>query len=395
MDGIAKITGHAYPQDKPVAELWMGTHPLGPCYVKRDNNEKQVRETESSRVSLATIIEQNPEEMLGQRLVDQYGSTLPFLFKILSAAQPLSLQVHPNREKAQEGFDRETAAGIPVDSPERSYRDKNPKSELILALTPFTCLCGFREVSQSIAYLSALTCNAFLPALSYLRTTNDYRGFLEKLLSLSDEDKKAIAHNASALAISKTADMSPYSSVSYLSAHYPDDIGILAPLYLNSYVLSPGEALFLNAGMPHTYLEGTALELMSNSDNVLRGGLTKKKVNSAEFLDVLDPTIYDPKILVPTKETSSFKRYQTPCVDFELSYAELQSSTITIPTEMPALLLITEGSVMMSCPALPKWKSEASRGSVHFIPAAAPLIEMSGTGTAYLASLPHVAGNKL
>ena len=389
-DGIARVTGNPDHGGFPAAELWMGAHPLGPCFAAR--REAGAATGNDPKDSLASLIEREPAEMLGGITSVRYGASLPFLFKILSAARPLSLQVHPNLDKARAGFAREDALGIPIDSPERCFRDRNQKSELIMALTPFTCLCGFRAVTDSVGLMSELESEAFSPALSYLRNTGDYRGFLASLLSLPAAASRELAREARRLAKARTAITGPFSYVSYLAEHYPDDIGIISPLYLNSLALSPGEALFLDPGIPHTYLEGTALELMTNSDNVLRGGLTAKKIQTPEFLDVLDPSVYEPSILVAAKGESAFRRFITPCGDFELSVAELDSSDAAIPSGKPAILLVTEGAMKLSCADVAGWRGDARKGSVHFIPAAASRITISGTGRAYLASLPADSG---
>ncbi len=340
-------------------------------------------------MSLASLIERYPEQMLGVEAFLRYGPTLPFLFKILSAARPLSLQVHPDRESALSGFARETKAGIPHDAPERCYRDRNGKAELVMALTPFTCLCGFREVSESISLMSPINCAPLTRALERLRATRDYRVFLSVLLSLTDTDGRSVVSEARRVAESRSLEGDPYERVSYLCGHYPDDVGILAPLYLNSFTLAPGEALFLKPRVPHTYLSGTALELMSNSDNVIRGGLTAKTVNQSEFLDILDPTPFLPEILQVPAKTGRLERYLTSFPDFELSLFEATATPVDIPTGTPSILLVTEGTLELTCQTDSGWRSGAGKGSVYFVPASAPRTSLAGSGTAYLASLPR------
>lgn len=391
-DGISGITGIPDPENRPVAEFWMGAHPLSSSYVDVRALSGESVDYGVSKISLATLIERHPDEMLGPTASLRYGASLPFLFKILSAARPLSLQVHPNSEKARSGYARETATGIPPDSPERCYRDRNGKSELVMALTPFSCLCGFRAVSESLSLLSDIPGEAIATALACLNDTRDYRCFLTRILSLPDTDQRKIAHEARRIASSISDGSDPFSKVSFLCEHYPGDIGVLAPLYLNTITLSPGEALFLDSGILHTYLTGTAIELMSNSDNVLRGGLTAKKVNRTEFLDVLDPSPVEPRILVAEGLPPGPKHYRTSSPDFELSLFELSSSHVDIPTGVPSILLVTAGTVALACPDKPEWGKEAGKGSVYFVPATSPRIVASGNGTAYIASLPRPAG---
>ncbi len=393
-DGIARITGESDPEGRPTAELWMGAHPLAPCYADRSALPDLAHNDGTSLLSLAELIVLKPGEMLGEKTRLRYGADLPFLFKILSAARPLSLQVHPNRDQARSGFARESAAGIPQGSAKRNYRDQNGKAEMVLALTPFTCLCGFRGVSEALSLLSEIPCEALAPALSYLENARDYRGFLSSLYSLPDTDKRAIAHAVRRVASGKPDRQGPLGHVSLLCEHYPDDIGILAPLYLNSITLSPGEALYLDPRVPHTYLAGTALELMSNSDNVIRGGLTAKEVNHREFLDVLDPSPFEPRILRATADSARLGRYITPAADFELSLVQLSSSSVEIPTGVPSILLVTEGCVTLMCKHGSDWSTEAQSGSVHFFPAASPPVVAAGTCTAYLASLPRDSGTE-
>ena len=250
---IAELQGRP-PSGRPEAEVWYGTHPSSPArLVGRDGT-----------------------------LLDVVGE-LPFLLKILAAATPLSLQAHPTTEQAQEGFARENAAGIPIDAPNRNYKDPYAKPEMIYALSDeFRALCGFRPVAETRADLAAGGVGHLLPEL---RSDADIRPVFEWLLS-GDPDVAAVVAEVSAAAFDAPGDS--WRTVRGLGDHFAGDPGIVIALLLHTVVLRRGEALYLPAGNIHAYQEGLGIELMGASDNVLRGGLTTKHVDVAELLSVLD-----------------------------------------------------------------------------------------------------------
>ena len=265
---IAELLG-SEPSGGPEAELWFGAHPASPA-----------RFVEPEAAGFETL--QQWAEAHGE--VDAASGTgrwLPYLLKVLAAAKPLSLQAHPTPAQARAGFDRENAAGIPIDAPERNYRDPHPKPELIVAVSEsFDALAGFRprdEVKAVFAELGETEAAARL---------DDMPAFVAWLLKRGDGVdelvEKVVAH--------EFADDDTLRLVRSLADDYPGDPGIVLALTLNRVRLNRGEALFVPAGTIHAYVEGLGIELMTASDNVLRGGLTVKHIDVPELLDVLDTT---------------------------------------------------------------------------------------------------------
>ncbi|EBF3765748.1 mannose-6-phosphate isomerase, partial [Salmonella enterica subsp. enterica serovar Reading] len=262
---LTELYGIANPQQQPMAELWMGAHPKSSSRITTANGET---------VSLRDAIEKNKTAMLGEAVANRFGE-LPFLFKVLCAAQPLSIQVHPNKRNSEIGFAKENAAGIPMDAAERNYKDPNHKPELVFALTPFLAMNAFREFSDIVSLLQPVA-GAHSAIAHFLQAPNAERlsQLFASLLNMQGEEKSR------ALAVLKAALNSqqgePWQTIRVISEYYPDDSGLFSPLLLNVVKLNPGEAMFLFAETPHAYLQGVALEVMANSDNVLRAGLTPK-----------------------------------------------------------------------------------------------------------------------
>ncbi|EBP8589968.1 mannose-6-phosphate isomerase, partial [Salmonella enterica] len=265
---LTELYGIANPQQQPMAELWMGAHPKSSSRITTANGET---------VSLRDAIEKNKTAMLGEAVANRFGE-LPFLFKVLCAAQPLSIQVHPNKRNSEIGFAKENAAGIPMDAAERNYKDPNHKPELVFALTPFLAMNAFREFSDIVSLLQPIA-GAHSAIAHFLQAPNAERlsQLFASLLNMQGEEKSR------ALAVLKAALNSqqgePWQTIRVISEYYPDDSGLFSPLLLNVVKLNPGEAMFLFAETPHAYLQGVALEVMANSDNVLRAGLTPKYID--------------------------------------------------------------------------------------------------------------------
>ncbi|EBA5292596.1 mannose-6-phosphate isomerase, partial [Salmonella enterica] len=270
---LTELYGIANPQQQPMAELWMGAHPKSSSRITTANGET---------VSLRDAIEKNKTAMLGEAVANRFGE-LPFLFKVLCAAQPLSIQVHPNKRNSEIGFAKENAAGIPMDAAERNYKDPNHKPELVFALTPFLAMNAFREFSDIVSLLQPVA-GAHSAIAHFLQAPNAERlsQLFASLLNMQGEEKTR------ALAVLKAALNSqqgePWQTIRVISEYYPDDSGLFSPLLLNVVKLNPGEAMFLFAETPHAYLQGVALEVMANSDNVLRAGLTPKYIDIPELV---------------------------------------------------------------------------------------------------------------
>lgn len=380
LDGIPEITGMKNIARQPMAEMWMGAHPGSPSKITVDGGSQP----------LDRFIADNPQECVGRASFRRFGPTLPFLFKILSIDSPLSLQVHPSAEQATAGFSRETALGIPLSSPQRNYKDDNHKSEIILALTPLTTICGFRDPAETVSLLTLFNIPLLDRIIADLRTTGNYRVLCSYLLELPQhqivtllEDMK---EKAAVLARSgPTLTRQACTLFLELTEFYPTDIGTLAPLYLHILILQPGDAVYLPTGILHTYIKGTGIELMSNSDNVLRGGLTSKHIDIPEFLSIVNPSTFYPGIIHPNTSSGLF-RYLTESEDFELSTISLDSGAIDLPADYPAIIIVISGNLTLSDALretilLPK-------GKTVFIPASGRMLTISGKGTGCLASLP-------
>lgn len=344
---IASLLGSS-PSGDPEAELWLGTHPGSP-----------------SRVG-------------GGLLSDL--TTLPFLLKVLAAASPLSLQAHPTIAQAVAGFARENAAGLPLDAPNRNYKDELHKPEIIYALTPFRALCGFRPASETGAaierLLSATPGNAALNGwLDRLGSDDDIRPVFEWLLSRGAGVDELLVALVSAAA---QVDGEHYTLVAELAAAYPGDPGIAISLMLNLAVLEPGEVLFLPAGNIHAYIEGLGIELMAASDNVLRGGLTPKHVDVPELLSVLDFTPLPVPHLAPV--SSEGVDTFSPLPDFALVHVTSDAS-VALPSE--AIVLCTAGAFTLN-------GTPIARGESLYI-ADEPALTIVGGGELFVATTgtPH------
>ncbi|GHU55832.1 hypothetical protein FACS189442_3860 [Spirochaetia bacterium] len=297
---IPQLLGVENAAGEPWAELWMGVHPGAPSQALLNTGNG------NTEIALGSLIAQNPQRYLGREAEESFG-TLPFLFKLLAAAKPLSIQAHPSREQARAGWRRENGQGLAPDSPNRNYKDDNHKPEIICALSPFTALCGFREPAE-IAALLEYFFGAIMDGPQGLRGLKaalaepgdqanpaaplPLKSFLKALFSLSAETRQELtgyilktagAVPADAVCPSKKFEAEWKNMVRFAEL-YPGDPGIIAPLYLNLLKLAPGDAIYLNAGVLHAYIDGFGVELMANSDNVLRGGLTPKHVDVDELI---------------------------------------------------------------------------------------------------------------
>jgi mannose-6-phosphate isomerase len=328
---LASLRGRAVPSPEPEAELWLGAHAGGPSRVVCEGGE----------VPLADFIAAAPETVLGAEVLRRFGPRLPFLLKLLAAAQPLSIQAHPSPEQAREGFARENAAGIPLDAPQRSYRDDQPKPELICALTPFQALIRFRPAQEIATRLAPLGA----PELAPLLREPELRALFAGWMRLAPDAHARVLARACERARRAPED-AELAWVARLAEAYPGDPGALAPLFLNRVTLQPGEALFLPAGELHAYLEGLGVEIMASSDNVLRGGLTPKHVDLPELLRVLRFDGGPARPCRPQPGAPGEWRYVTPAPEFELSRIELADGR---PFEVRArrgveILLCTQGA---------------------------------------------------
>ncbi|MGI9603915.1 MAG: mannose-6-phosphate isomerase, class I [Acidimicrobiales bacterium] len=355
---IADLCGVA-PSGEPQAELWFGAHPRGPA-----------RLVERGATTLDELIADDPNRQIGPG-----RDELPFLAKLLAAAQPLSIQTHPDRAQAVAGFEREEREGVAIDAFDRSFRDRNPKPELICALTPFEALCGFRTPEEAADLIARWPVAALEPLVSALRTDapapDRLADALEWLLTRSKAEAEAL--------VADVIDAEPSDLVLRLHRHHPGDIGVLVAPLLHHITLQPGEALYLEAGNLHSYLGGLGVELMVNSDNVVRGGLTSKHIDCPTLLALVDTTPGRPNVQQPA---GPVHRYQGGQPDFVLM--RIDHTDHTFEFDGPAIAIATEGSV-----ALEADRSEVSltAGQAAWIPASTARVHVRAeTGQLHLAT---------
>ncbi|MEV2213626.1 mannose-6-phosphate isomerase, class I [Streptomyces sp. NPDC050997] len=355
------------PTGEPQAEMWMGAHPGAPSRTERG--------------TLVEVVEADPERELGAPAVAKFGPRLPFLLKILAAGAPLSLQVHPNLEQAKEGYADEERRNIPVDAPHRNYKDANHKPELICALTEFDGLCGFRDPADAADLLDGLGIDALKPYVDLLHARPEDAALREVLTAIltADPDEMARTVTAATSACSRIGGAyAPYADIAH---HYPGDPGVIAAMLLNHVRLQPGEALFLGAGIPHAYLNGLGVEIMANSDNVLRCGLTPKHVDVPELLRIVRFEPSDPGVLRPEASPDGEEVYETPIDEFRLSrYVLPEGAAVHDLTRAAAqILLCAAGSVRAG-------EFELTAGQSVFVPAGEKA-EVSGAGTLFRATV--------
>lgn len=349
---IAEFTGRPVPAAHPEAELWFGAHPGDPAWL----------ETEHGETSLLRAVTEDPEGQLGSVSRARFGDVLPFLVKVLAADEPLSLQAHPSAAQAVEGYLREEKLGIPVNSPVRNYRDTSHKPELLVALQTFEALAGFRQASRTTELLRALAVSDLDPFIELLSDQSDADGLRALFTTWITAPQPDIDVLVSAVidgaiqyvSSGATEFVAEAKMVLELGERYPGDAGVLAALLLNRITLAPGEAIFLPAGNLHTYLRGFAVEVMANSDNVLRGGLTPKHVDVPELLRVLDfaPTA-ESQLRSPVRHEGLGLIYETPADEFAVALLTIDGEHLghevdaSSSHEGPQILLCTEGSTMV------------------------------------------------
>jgi len=350
---IAELCGRPVPSAHPEAELWFGAHPADPAYVTL---------AEGTTKSLLDVVAADPERELGAA-AGQFGDKLPFLLKILAAEEPLSLQAHPSAEQARAGFAKENRDGVPLDSPMRNYRDDNHKPELVVALDRFEALAGFREPLRTVELFRALAVPALEPYADMLASQPDSQGLralfttwitlphqvLDTLLPAVLDGCVRYLSAPDASAPGARPFIAEARTALELAENYPGDAGVLAALLLNRLTLQPGQALFLDAGNLHAYLRGVGVELMANSDNVLRGGLTPKHVDVPELLRVLDFEPLDLPIVLPEPAGDGSVRYHTPAPEFALRRFDLIEGAGQVPlTDAgPGIVLCTSGTARL------------------------------------------------
>lgn len=354
---LAELEGRA-PSGAAEAEVWFGDHPGDPADVSGGGTLDQVT-----------------------------GGALPYLLKLLAAAQPLSIQVHPTVAQAQAGWAREAAKSS--DDPTRNYRDDNHKPELIVALSDtFQSLSGLRPIDRTRALLDTIGEGA---AITALRSRLDGEGeplrdTIGWLLGGAAEDEvdEIITAVVDAAANGHAGEWSAtLDAVATVAQTHPGDPGVVVALLMNHVTLRRGEALFLRAGLLHAYLEGLGVEIMAASDNVLRGGLTPKRIDVPELLSILDATPEEVPVIRPTT-SDAITVYPAPVADFALRRVTLSGEPVELHVSGPTMVLVTAGSVQVETP-----DGEARSiavGAAAFASADEPRLRLTGTGEAFVAT---------
>lgn len=340
-DFIPDLIGKDNTEQKPYAELWMGAHSLAPSQVVQQNGT----------FPLDKFIAKSPAETLGEKVIQHFGNNLPYLFKVLDVREMLSIQAHPTKAQAEKGFKRENDQGIPFNAPNRTYRDANHKPEIMVALTDFWLLHGFRAVAEIERILQDVP--EFAPLSPFFKEKDLqklYRAIMEMPQSDVDDLLEPLLERL------EKEQPSDKKSPDYWAARAAQDHprkdggvdrGILSIYLLNIVHLFPGEGIFQGAGVPHAYMEGVNVELMSNSDNVFRGGLTPKHIDVPELLKSLIFESVTPQILQGEQVSTTERVYFTPAPDFELSEITISESEVHINKNVyaPEIFIVLDGEL--------------------------------------------------
>lgn len=367
------------PSSEPMAELWFGSHPLGSAV------------TEDGR-PLVDLIAEDPDRFLGPSTRYAFGDELPFMAKLLGISLPLSLQVHPSKQQAQAGFLAENAQGIPQDSPRRTYHDWNHKPELLYAISDFEALIGFsvrRQVRELLEGLDAPLAGRLTRRLR-LAAGRGVRPVVSWLLNPEDGPvPEEIDEFAAACWDRLRSGNSPAplldETVTRLAGVFPGDPGVVVAFLMNPVHLTPGEAIYLAPRTLHSYQSGLALELLANSDNVIRAGLTSKHIDRQQLLEIGDFDAYPPTRIAPEFPTRRTSRFYAPVEDFLLTIVRLKEETVPLSATGPRVVICLEGA-----PALMSREGEMElrRGQAIFVPDAEGPVVASGSGRLAVCSVP-------
>ncbi len=328
----------------PQAELWLGAHPGCPSRLADDGR------------GLDSVISNDPTGTLGADIAERYGK-LPFLFKVLSAAQPLSIQVHPTLEQARARFAKENAAGKALDAADRNYRDDNHKPEMLYALTDFVALSGFRHPQDIVDDLELLAPKleaegqlALATLGKCLREDPGLAAALEYVLNCPLDIATVVQQICAAIQQHTILnERAQFAELVRINQIYPGDAGVLVALLLNLVFLKPGQVISLAAGNVHAYLRGLGIEVMANSDNVLRGGLTSKHIDVPELLDVSIARPSAPPLLAPQALSDSSVLFQPEFDEFQLQVVTGAEGSHPVPLQLhgAGILLCTDGEFLV------------------------------------------------
>lgn len=368
-DALHDMYGVANPEGKPQAEIWMGAHPNGCSSLMDETGETQ---------RLDAFIAHDIVAALGDAYTN-FGE-LPYLFKVLAAAEPLSIQVHPDKASSEAGFAAENAAGIPLTAAHRNFKDPNHKPELVFALTPYRAMNGFREFGEVVSLVQSLMLPALqteIDAFCQHPDSDTLKALFGASLRLQGD-----ARRETVAALLETAQKrqqeEAFAEILRLAAFYPEDMGLFAPLLLNVITLQPGDAMFLYARTPHAYLQGVGLEAMASSDNVLRAGLTPKHMDIDALLANVDfvakPTaelLMHPMVLGPVSD------YPIPVADFSFTVVNLMQEPLESETSTALILFCMSGNAVIRSG---EQALTLQPGESCFVPAVVGSFAVSGEG---------------
>ena len=346
---------------QPMAEIWFGTH---------DGSPAQLAD--------------------GTSLSAKLGRQLPFLLKILAADSPLSIQAHPNSAQAKEGFERENSRGISLNSANRNYKDDRHKPELIVALSDFEALAGFKpldEIKQlfvDLAEHQGVSEGFRTMSANWLALISETDGLKKLFAAISNSRSNLDGFNAELASLADGE--ARFALAERLNLLYPGDSGVVLSLLLNHIYLEPGEALFLDAGNPHAYIQGLGIEVMASSDNVLRGGLTQKNVDLPELESVINYEVSGQPIISPREISKGLFHYECAAEDFILYRAELSGSVVMADLNLPgeSIVLCTAGEVAISNSI--DEREVLRRGEAAYIAADSSRFTLVGSGTVFIAT---------
>jgi mannose-6-phosphate isomerase len=330
--------------NKPVAEYWLGAHDSAPSIVTIENK----------LFKLNQLIADSPKEILGKFVAEKFGK-LPYLLKLLDVKEMLSIQVHPAKAAAEKEFARENAEGIPLDSPDRNYKDDNHKPELMVAMSEFWLLHGFKPEEKLLHILQTI------PEFRLLQIVFDrfsYEGFYEMLMEMPQQEVNTILQPLLNRIIPlyqdgkldrSQEDFWAARAALIFSQKEKIDRGIFSIYFLNLVQLKKGEGIFQDAGVPHAYLEGQNVEIMASSDNVLRGGLTNKHIDVKELLKHVKCEAGKIEILTGKKINENEMMFETPAPDFQLNIFHLaKGKQISFTANSAEILLLTDGHARLT-----------------------------------------------
>lgn len=379
------------PDGTPVAEVWFGAHPGAPAPLLLLDGATP---PPGAPTQLEGFVAADRDGVLGEDVAGRFGGKMPFLLKLIAPDRALSLQVHPDLERAGQRFEDEEAAGIPLDSPQRNYRDSNHKPELLFALTTVQAMCGFRAPRRAAELLRGLDTPLSDSLYRHLRAHPNADGVREAFSSLLTYSSRPAPEDVAAVAAAcarRLAEGSPSprvdKTVVRLAEQHPGDPGVVASMLLNPVTLNPGESLFVPAGTVHAYLSGLGVEIMASSDNVLRAGLTAKPIDVPEMLQAVNWVAAPPIRIAPERAGPATLMFYAPVDDFELGVSTVtpELGEVPIPGRSVRVILCIAGRVRVRSG---EYGAELVPGEALVVRADDPRPHLAGEGVVVQAGVP-------